>query len=202
MLETVRKAKDGDAKALEAIVRSIQDQVHRLALRMLADVSFAEDATQDILVRIVTKLSTFKGESKFETWVYRVAMNHLLTATKIRDADPGLSFEVFEEDLLTGLSEPVKDAIDQVALNELRIKCTMAMLLCLDANHRAAYVLGDILEMDHIDASAVLDVSPRPIGNVCHGRGTRCRVSQRGPAAWQARLLRAVASVDWRRPKV
>ena len=160
MLETVKRAQDGDAKALEEVVQAIQDQVHRLALRMLADVPQAEDATQDILVRIITKLSTFKGDSRFETWVYRVAMNHLLTAKKIRDRDPGLSFDLFEEDLMHGLSESTPDAVDQVALNELRVKCTMAMLLCLDANHRAAYVLGEILEMEHAPASEVLGVNP------------------------------------------
>lgn len=160
MLETVQKAQQGDAKALEAIVRSIQDQVHRLALRMMADVSLAEDATQDILLRIVTKLSTFNGESKFETWVYRVAMNHLLTAKKVRAADPGLNFSAFEEDLLSGLSDDTPDAVDAVALNELRVKCTMAMLLCLDANHRAAYVLGEILDMEHAPAAEVLEVTP------------------------------------------
>lgn len=159
MLELVKQAQDGDATALEDVVRAIQDQVHRLALRMLADVSQAEDATQDILIRIITKLSTFKADSKFETWVYRVAMNHLLTAKKIRDRDPGLSFEMFEEDLLHGLSERSPDAVDQIALNELRVKCTMAMLLCLDANHRAAYVLGEVLEMDHASAADVLEVS-------------------------------------------
>lgn len=160
MLETVQKAQRGDAKALEAIARSIQNQVHRLALRMLADVSQAEDATQDILVRVIIKLSTFKGESKFETWVYRVAMNHLLTAKKIRDTDPGLNFSAFEDDLLNGLSDTAPDAIDAIAVNELRLKCTMAMLLCLDANHRAAYVLGEILEMEHTPAAEVLEVAP------------------------------------------
>lgn len=159
MLETVKRAKEGDTKALEEVVLAIQDQVHRLALRMLADVSQAEDATQDILVRVITKLSTFKGDSKFETWVYRVAMNHLLTAKKIRAADPGLNFSAFEEDLLSGLSNDAPDAVDAVALNELRVKCTMAMLLCLNANHRAAYVLGEILDMEHAPAAEVLKVT-------------------------------------------
>ncbi len=159
MIEIVKRAQNGDATALDQIVRNVQDQVHRLALRMMGDVSLAEDATQDILVRIITKLSTFQGESRFETWVYRVAMNHLLTAKKVRGQDPGLTFSAFEDDLLSGLTDDAPSAEHQLLLNELRLKCTVALLLCLDPDHRAAYVLGDVLEMSQSEAIDVLDVS-------------------------------------------
>ncbi|KAE9632508.1 RNA polymerase sigma factor [Parasedimentitalea maritima] len=155
----VAKAQQGEAAALEQLVLHIQDRVHRLALRMVGDPSLAQDATQEILIRVVTKLSTFKGDSKFETWVYRVATNYLLTAKKVMARDPGLTFEFFAQDLLDGLADDSAAAPeDHVMLNELRVRCTMAMLLCLDANHRAAYVLGEILEMDHREAAIALDV--------------------------------------------
>lgn len=156
---TVTRAQQGEAHALEQLVRQIQDRVHRLAIRMLVDPGLAQDATQEILIRVVTKLSTFAGDSKFETWVYRVATNYLLTAKKMLARDPGLSFEMFAEDLLDGLVDDNAAAPeDHVMLNELRVRCTMAMLLCLDPNHRAAYVLGDILELDHREAAEALDV--------------------------------------------
>lgn len=160
MTDLVKRATVGDAKAMDALVRSVQDQVHRLALRMMGDLSAAEDATQEILLKVVTKLSTFKGDSKFETWVYRIAMNHLLTARSVLSRDPGLSFDMFESDLLQGLVDPQDSVEDAVLVNELRLKCTMAMLLCLDRDHRAAYVLGEVLEMDHQSASGILDVTP------------------------------------------
>ena len=154
-------AKEGDAKALETLIRGVQGRVHKLALRMLADPTAAQDATQEILIRIVTKLSTFREDSRFETWTYRVATNYLLTARKIIANDPNLSFQMFTDDLLGGLAdEQNKAPEDHVMLNELRIKCTMAMLLCLDRDHRAAYVLGEILEFDHAEAAAVLEISP------------------------------------------
>ncbi|MEL7547449.1 MAG: RNA polymerase sigma factor [Pseudomonadota bacterium] len=152
-------AQDGDAGALEGLVRSIQDRVYRLALRMLADPIAAQDATQEILIRIVTKLSTFRGESKFGTWVYQVAINYLLTARKVIATDPSLSFEMFSEDLLNGLADEQHMAPeDHILINELRLKCTLAMLLCLDRDHRAAYVLGEILEFDHGEAAEVLGI--------------------------------------------
>lgn len=157
----IAAAKQGDAKALETLVRGIQDRVYRLAYRMLANPSAAQDATQEILVRIVTKLSTFREDSQFETWVYRVATNYLLTARKVIANDPGLSFQMFGDDLLGGLADEAQAAPeDHIMLNELRLRCTMAMLLCLDPPHRAAYVLGEIIEFDHAEAAEALGISP------------------------------------------
>ncbi|WP_368185671.1 RNA polymerase sigma factor [Aestuariibius sp. HNIBRBA575] len=158
---TIQLAQDGNATALEDIIRGIQKQVYQLAIRMLADPDAAQDATQEILIRVVTKLSTFRAESRFETWVYRVATNYLIRARKIRVNDPNLTFDAFSQDLIDGLSDDNNKAPDEhVMLNELRIKCTMAMLLCLDREHRAAYILGDILEFDHSIASDILEISP------------------------------------------
>lgn len=88
----IRQAKDGDAAALSGLVKGIQDKVFRLSMRMLADPDAAQDATQEILIRVITKLSTFKGDSRFETWVDKVAVNYLLTARKVIARDPCLSF--------------------------------------------------------------------------------------------------------------
>lgn len=157
---TIELAKNGDANALDTISRSVQNKIHHLAIRMLANPEAAQDATQEILIRIVTKLSTFEGNSKFETWAYRVATNYLLTAKKALASDPGLSFQMFSDDLLHGLAdEQTMAADDHVMLNELRIRCTAAMLLCLDRDHRAAYILGDIMEFDHNEAAQVFEIS-------------------------------------------
>lgn len=160
-MDEIARAKEGDARALEALVRGVQDRVYKLAMRMLADPVLAQDATQEILIRVVTKLSTYRGDSRFETWVHRVAINYLLTAKKVIASDPGLSFQMFGEDLLNGLADEAHAAPeDHVMLNELRIRCTMAMLLCLDRDHRAAYVLGEILEFDQSEAAEVLEITP------------------------------------------
>lgn len=157
--DLIRRAKDGDAAALTGLMRSVQDQVYRLSVRMLADPDAAQDAAQEILIRIVTKLSTFNGDSRFETWVYRVAVNYLLTARKVIARDPGLSFEVFGKDLIDGLvDDEAASPEDHAMLNDLRLRCTMAMLLCLDRKHRAAYILGEVLEMEHAEAAEILGI--------------------------------------------
>lgn len=139
----------------------MQDAVYRLSVRMLADPDGAQDAAQEILIRVITKLSTFNGESRFETWVYKVALNYLLTARKIIARDPGLSFESFGADLIDGLvDEDMASPEDHAMLNDLRLRCTMAMLLCLDRKHRAAYLLGEVLEIEHVEAAEILGVEP------------------------------------------
>lgn len=157
----IHMAKGGNAAALAQLVKSAQDAIFRLSLRMLADPEAAQDATQEILIRVITKLSTFKGESRFETWVHRVAVNYLLTARKVISRDPGLSFEAFGSDLIDGLvDEELASPEDHVMLNDLRLRCTMAMLMCLDRRHRAAYVLGEVLEIEHVEAAQILNIEP------------------------------------------
>lgn len=158
--QLVFKAQNGDQSSLEQVVRKIQDQIYHLSMRILVNPDDAHDATQEILILVITRLSTFKGESAFNTWVYRVSVNYLLNAKKVRARDLGLNFEVFREDLEHGLAaDPAPTAENLLLLNELRISCTMAMLLCLDIKHRMAYVLGDILELDQNEAADVLGIS-------------------------------------------
>jgi RNA polymerase sigma factor (sigma-70 family) len=155
-----RRAQQGDRAALEELIAQIQGKVYGLALRMLWHPEDAQDATQEILLRVVTHLATFRGESTFYTWVYRITANHLLRFRKSRLEEPGFTFERFGKDLEEGLSDSSVHPDDSILLQEIRVGCTLGMLLCLDRPHRLAYILGEILEMDGNEASAILGVRP------------------------------------------
>ena len=73
----IEKATAGEKEALETLVTGIQDMVFNLSLQMLGTFPDAEDAAQDILLKVITHLSSFRGESAFATWVFRIAVNHL-----------------------------------------------------------------------------------------------------------------------------
>lgn len=73
----IDKATSGDEKSLETIILSVQDLVFNLSLRMLGVFPDAEDASQEILLKVITHLSSFKKESSFSTWVFSIASNHL-----------------------------------------------------------------------------------------------------------------------------
>jgi RNA polymerase sigma factor (sigma-70 family) len=160
--DLVRAARNGDRDSLERLVLSIQDRVHGLAIRMLWNPEDARDATQEILVRIVTRLGTFRGASSFTTWVYRVAANHLLTVRKSRLEEQRYTFQRFGSELDDGLSDEAVSHGPETALllEEVKIGCTLGMLQCLDRPHRLAYVLGEILEMEGDEAARVLGIRP------------------------------------------
>src|SRR5213594_5133324 len=100
--DLARRAIDGDRDALDRLVRDLQGDVYGLALRMLWNREDAEDATQEILVRAVTRLSQFDFRSKLKTWVYRIAVNYILDVKKSPVERLHLTFDTFAEDLAAG----------------------------------------------------------------------------------------------------
>jgi len=160
----VGRARAGDRAALEAVIRAVQPDVHRLALRFLWHPQDAEDATQEVLLRVLAGLAGFRGDSAFRTWVYRVASNTLLSLREQRMEQRAMTFEEFGEDLARGLSDATatteRGPDEALLLEEVKIGCTQGMLLCLDRDHRLAYILGEILELDHREAAEVLGIAP------------------------------------------
>jgi RNA polymerase sigma factor (sigma-70 family) len=159
--DLARDAVQGDRHALEQLVSRLQGDIYGLAIRMLWNREDAEDATQEILVRVVTRLAQFDFRSQLRTWVYRIALNYLLDVRKSPVERMKLDFEVFAADLTEGLSDNgPQDSERSVLVEEVKIGCTLAMLQCLDRPHRAAYVLGEIFEFAGPEAAEALDISP------------------------------------------
>jgi RNA polymerase sigma factor (sigma-70 family) len=157
----VERARGGDAAALDELVRSIKNDVFNLAVRMLWHPADAEDATQEILIKVITSLAGFRGESSLRTWVFRIASNHLLTTRRRRAERPELTFTAFGDDLGEGLDTAYEARIDERLLEEeVKIGCTQGMLLCLDREHRLAYILGEVFELSSEQAATVLGTTP------------------------------------------
>lgn len=163
LARNVESARSGNRAALEAVVRAIEPLVSRLALRFFGCPHYAQDASQEALVRIVVKLDSFDTQSAFSTWAYRVAINKFLSMARSPAERQAMSLEEFDEDLAQPL-EPASDSEPNaelaLTLAELRIGCTLAMLLCLDRAARLAYILGAIVELDHQVAADILDCPP------------------------------------------
>jgi len=153
----------GDAPALEAVLAGVRDDVYGLALRMLWHPHDAADATQDILIKVMTRLGTYRGDAALRTWVFRIAANHLLTVRLGRVERQDLSFEAFGADLADGLADPPEhnDVDLRLLEEEVKVGCTQAMLSCLDREHRLAFVLGSVFCLPGADAAAVCGVEPQ-----------------------------------------
>jgi RNA polymerase sigma factor (sigma-70 family) len=157
--EHARAAATGDKHALTLVIEGIRDNIYHLALRMLGHPADAEDATQEIVIVVLTHLGSFRGESRFQTWVWQIATRHLMKVRRGRRET--LSLEVLDERLRTGLGEPRAEDPQADALSrELRARCTQAMLLSLDREHRVAYVLGDILDLSGEESAEILELEP------------------------------------------
>ena len=164
LLALVQKATSGDKKSLESIVLGIQDLVFNLSLRMLGTCHDAEDATQDILLKMITHLSSFRGESSFSTWVFSIAANHLKNYQKHMFAKFPLSFEFYGDDIKNAKIGDVPDLTQNVEQSilaeELKLSCTNVMLQCLDAESRCIFILGTMFKLDSRIAGDILGITP------------------------------------------
>lgn len=160
--DPIEAALQGDPRALEHLILSVQDRIYNLALRVLWHPEDARDATQEILIRMVTHLGQFERRCAFSTWAYRVACNYLLTSRKRRAEMEEVTFEIFARSLASGseVAPGVPEPEQALLEEEVKVGCTHAMLLCLDRDSRLAYILGEIVALSSDEAARVLEISP------------------------------------------
>lgn len=160
--DLARRAADGDREALSALVRRLQDPMYRLALRFLGNPHDAQDATQEILIRVVTRLGSFEGRSKFTTWAYTVATRSLLR-TKKRFVESSVQgpeqFAAFLDAGMGDTDPTIEEAEYRLMCDEVRISCTYGMLLCVSRDLRAAYLLADVIGLTDVEGAEVLECS-------------------------------------------
>jgi RNA polymerase sigma factor (sigma-70 family) len=160
----VLKAQNGDTAALSSIVDVIKDDVYLLSMRMLGGREDAEDATQEILINVLKGIRSFRAESSFRTWVWKIAANHISRARRaVREES--CSFEALDGVLEMGeqldyrpQQQPGQELM--ALANEVRLSCTTAMILALDRDQRIAFVLGVVFELDSKQSSEILDITP------------------------------------------
>jgi RNA polymerase sigma factor (sigma-70 family) len=163
--ELVEQAKAGDRAALEKLILRHQAWVYNIAVRMVFHPHDAEEVTQEVLVKIITKLSTFEGESKFRTWLYRIAANHVLNMKRRKGETQTTTFDAYgaaiagtpDLDLPDPRSVPVELPL---LVEEAKTGCTMGMLLCLDRKQRLIFTLGEILGVSDGVGGEVLEMTP------------------------------------------
>ncbi len=205
----VEQATAGDKKSLEALVAGVQDMVFNLSLRMLGAFADAEDATQDILLKMITHLSSFRGDSAFPTWVFRIAVNHLKNYKKHMFARIPLSFEYYGEDIenanLRDVPDLTKDVEKDLLAEELKMSCTNVMLQCLDVESRCIFILGTMFRLDSRIAGEILEITPQAyrqrlsrtrkkmadfLGSYCGEYGSgRCKCKERVNYAIQSHRI-------------
>ncbi len=158
----IEKALKGSEESLAELITKHQNYIYNIVFKMVLSPYDAEDVTQEIIIKVITKLSQFKGNSSFRTWLYRIAINHTLQMKKKWLEERYHTFSLYENDL---------DLIDEQALSdfeeiemrdlieEARLGCMAGMLLCLSREQRMVLILGEIFAMPHDLGAEFLNIS-------------------------------------------
>ncbi len=162
--ELVEGSLQGRKGDLEELVRRHQAWIYNIALRMVWHPQDAEDVTQEVLIKIITKLSSFRRKSSFRTWVYRIVANHVLNMKRRGVEKSMLTFSEYGRsiDASDDMDPPDRDGIPvdlPVIIEETKIHCMMAMLLCLDRRQRLTFILGEIFGVSDRVGSEILETS-------------------------------------------
>jgi RNA polymerase sigma factor (sigma-70 family) len=162
--DLVRHAQQGSREALELLIGRHQAWIYNIVLRMVYNPYDAEDATQEILIKLLTTLSTFEGRSRFRTWLYRIVVNHVLNMKRTRSEAWDWTFEKYGAGLASApdldLPDPRSVPADlKLIVDEARIGCSSGMLLCLDREQRLVYILGEIFGVTDVVGGELLEIS-------------------------------------------
>lgn len=185
------RAQSGDRDAFERLCTTLVDPMYRLALRFCGNPTDAEDAAQEVMIKIITGLGSFEGRSRFTTWAYTVATRQLMR-TRRRPTEQSVAgpepFGAFIDQYVD--REPFQ-AESQIEFEELagdvRLSCTYGMLLCLSREQRVAYLLGDLLKFTDVECGEISGVTPA----AHRQRLARARNVMRGLMADRCGLVRA-----------
>jgi RNA polymerase sigma factor (sigma-70 family) len=152
--ELLRACVQGDLAAIDAVLRAIEPAVYNLTVRMLGQRDDAADATQEILLKVVTHLGSFRGEAMFSTWVFQVA--------RVLET----SLDALGERLQAGLDfntqhggEHSLTPEDKLAARQTALSCTQGMLMTLDREHRLVFVLDLLFGLPSKDGAEVTGIS-------------------------------------------
>ena len=161
--DLVRGAQSGSREAAELLLARHHPWILNLAVRMMLRRADAEDATQEVLIKAFKSLPTFRGGSQFRTWLYRIAVNHILNVKKaaaavcsFEDAARGLE-RTPDLDLPDPRTVPVPV---EILVEETKIVCTMGTLLCLDGRQRLVFILGEVFGVGDQVGAEIAGVTP------------------------------------------
>jgi RNA polymerase sigma factor (sigma-70 family) len=163
-IELIEQAKAGSRQALEEVVKSVQDRVYGLALRMLHSPSKAEDATQEILIKVITSLDSFRGEGKFINWVLRISSNHIISFKRSQAERNEITLADAQRHMdlnyAKGWNESDSAGYQALVVEEARISCLHALLLTLSRIQRLAFILGVVFGVSSGEGAYILDTTP------------------------------------------
>jgi RNA polymerase sigma factor (sigma-70 family) len=163
--DLIKSALGGNKHSLEELIKRHQNWIYNLSLRMVFYPDDAKDITQEVLIKIITKLGTFEGKSSFKTWLYKIVVNHIRDLKQIRGEKNHYSdFKSYasgidktpDNELPDRNSLPVDS---DIIVEEVKLTCMYGMLLCLKRESRLAFILGSIFGVPDSTGAEIMEIS-------------------------------------------
>jgi RNA polymerase sigma-70 factor, ECF subfamily len=149
----IARAASGDRHAFEHVYREHLNHVYSLCVRMTGDRTRAEELTQDVFVRAWEKLSTFRGESAFSTWLHRLTVNVVLNERRVEGRDRGRTVSSDDDD---DGAAPAASAAQPLHAEKLDLERAIAKL---PRGARRVFVLHDVEGFTHEEIGTMLGVT-------------------------------------------
>jgi RNA polymerase sigma-70 factor (ECF subfamily) len=161
---TASPGADARAVTAETVHRDYGPRVYSVAWRMLANDADAEDVTQDVLLQVVRKLDTFRGESSLATWLHRITVNaalaHRRKLAQRRERQVKDPMDQFLADgSHAGPVRPWSASPDEQVLSRERRQLIEQAIAGLPRMYRDVYVLGDVEGLPNAEIGSLLDLS-------------------------------------------
>lgn len=157
----IKKAKEGDEGSFETLILSCKGKAYNIALRYVKNENDAMDVLQESFIKIFRHLSKFNGQSKFETWVYRIVINtcnDFLRKNKFKNSESPITLgdENDEKEIDIPDNQPPPE---EILLNKERGKYILDCLEKIPIEHKEIIILRDIKNFSYVEISKILDCS-------------------------------------------
>jgi RNA polymerase sigma factor (sigma-70 family) len=160
--QLIADALGGSKTALELLLKTHYSFIYNVALRFVLNPVEAEDLTQEVIIKVITKLSQYNHQSKFSTWLYRIVFHHFINSKRGKLEHALVSFDAYGN-ALDQIPDLPLSSIEEEKFKEqvedAKIGCMTGMLLCLSREQRLIFVLGEIFEIDSKTGSELLEIS-------------------------------------------
>jgi RNA polymerase sigma-70 factor, ECF subfamily len=171
----IRRLQQRDERAFEEMVRLYQHKVFNLVYRMIGSAEEAEDIAQEVFVTVFKAIDSFRGESKFSTWLYRIAANHCKNRMKYLGRRSykatGELDEAAERELQDAQPSAMRPHIDgpDAVLEGLQLeRMVQAGIAALDEEHRALIVLRDVEDLSYDEIASITGLAEGTVKSRLH----------------------------------
>ena len=180
----VKRAGQGDSDAFEQLMRIHENRMYAVSLRMCGNREDALDCTQEAMIRVYRSIDSFKGQSSFATWVYRITMNTCLDELRRRKVRPSSSLDAM---LDTGWSPTDgEETPEEYTISQEQKRMLERSIAELPEDMRAAVVLRDIQGYSYDEIAGILDANVGTIkSRISRGRERLRAILMRQPELFE-----------------